>query len=520
MASRRASGTGRGDRVAVELDGEPETTVNRPKHVQLVGQPGVTPSAFWPTSVYPRIESQSQRVSVRRWIALLVVLDAVIATLAVAIATLAIFGASPEKLNDRLPYAAIAATFPALWVAAMLLSGSYARRYLAAGPEQYRRVCNASIWILALIGFTSYVLRADFSRGLVLITIPLAALLTLLGRWFARKALRSRFGDGVAIHRIVEVGPGKGAEQLRNYIDRNTHTGFSVVGVVATDALAEDEPIDVDEIVNEVRRLDADTIAFVGTTHSTGGELRRMSWALQGSGIRLLVVPDLADIAGPRIVMHPVDGLPLLEICEPELSGPARVVKSVFDRVASLFLIIVLSPVLVAIAVAIKLNDGGPVFFRQRRIGKEGRAFNIWKFRSMRVGAGALLQPVETASGEGQMLVKTPSDDRVTSVGRFLRRYSLDELPQLFNVLIGTMSLVGPRPLVQDEVDSFGHGAHARLLVTPGMTGLWQVRGRSELPWDQRVHLDLYYVENWSIWLDISLLWSTLRAIAHSNGAY
>ena len=284
--------------------------------------------------------------------------------------------------------------------------------------------------------------------------------------------------------------------------------------------LPKTSPIDVDEIVNEVRRLDADTIAFVGTTHSTGGELRRMSWALQGSGIRLLVVPDLADIAGPRIVMHPVDGLPLLEICEPELSGPARVVKSVFDRVASLFLIIVLSPVLVAIAVAVKLNDGGPVFFRQRRIGKEGRAFNIWKFRSMRVGAGALLQPVETATGEGQMLVKTPSDDRVTSVGRFLRRYSLDELPQLFNVLIGTMSLVGPRPLVQDEVDSFGHGAHARLLVTPGMTGLWQVRGRSELPWERRVHLDLYYVENWSIWLDISLLWSTLRAIAHSNGAY
>jgi lipopolysaccharide/colanic/teichoic acid biosynthesis glycosyltransferase len=192
----------------------------------------------------------------------------------------------------------------------------------------------------------------------------------------------------------------------------------------------------------------------------------------------------------------------------------------VFDRVASLFLIIVLSPVLVAIAVAVKLNDGGPVFFRQRRIGKEGRAFNIWKFRSMRVGADALLQPVETATGEGQMLVKTPSDDRVTSVGRFLRRYSLDELPQLFNVLIGTMSLVGPRPLVQDEVDSFGHGAHARLLVTPGMTGLWQVRGRSELPWERRVHLDLYYVENWSIWLDISLLWSTLRAIARSNGAY
>jgi exopolysaccharide biosynthesis polyprenyl glycosylphosphotransferase len=195
-------------------------------------------------------------------------------------------------------------------------------------------------------------------------------------------------------------------------------------------------------------------------------------------------------------------------------------VKSVFDRCASLFLIVLLSPVLAAIAIAIKLNDGGPVFFRQRRIGKEGRAFMMWKFRSMKVGASAVVQPVQTATGEAQVLLKTPSDDRVTSVGRFLRRYSLDELPQLFNVFIGTMSLVGPRPLVEDEVESFGHGAHARLLVPPGMTGLWQVRGRSELPWDERVHLDLYYVENWSIWLDISLLWSTLRALAHSDGAY
>ena len=313
--------------------------MNRPKHVQLVGQPGATPSAFWPTSVYPRIESRSQRVSVRRWIALLVVLDAVIATLAVAVATLAIFGASPEKLNDRLPYAAIAATFPALWVAAMLLSGSYARRYLAAGPEQYRRVCNASIWILALIGFTSYVLRADFSRGLVLITIPLAALLTLLGRWVARKALRRRFGDGVAIHRIVEVGPGKGAEQLRNYIDRNTHTGFSVVGVVATDALPEDEPIDVDEIVNEVRRLDADTIAFVGTTHSTGGEFVVCRGRSRGRASDCWWSRILPTSQAPASSCTRSTNSHCSRSVEPESSGPARIVKSVFDRVASLFLI-------------------------------------------------------------------------------------------------------------------------------------------------------------------------------------
>jgi exopolysaccharide biosynthesis polyprenyl glycosylphosphotransferase len=520
MPTLRESASGRRHRATAELDGDPVT--------QVAGAEGAAgddvrvdaQATFWPTRVYPRIAPQSQRVSVGRWIAFLVALDALVAAAVVGVATLIHSGSSPADANNGIPYVALAAVFPVLWIAAMLVSGSYDRRYLAAGPEQYRRVGNASIWVLALIAFASYVLRANFSRGLVLVTIPLAALLTLVGRWAARKALRERFGSGLAIHRLVAVGSPKGAELLQSYITRNAHTGFAVAGIVTTDAAETETSVDVDAIVDEVRRLDADTIAFVGTTHSGGEELRRMSWALQGSGIRLLVVPDLADIAGPRIVMHPADGLPLLEICEPELSGAARVVKAAFDRCASLLLIIVLSPLLAAIAIAIKLNDGGPVFFRQRRIGKEGRAFRIWKFRSMRVGASPVLQDIETPIGGSQMLVKHPSDDRITAVGRFLRRYSLDELPQLFNVLIGSMSLVGPRPLVPDEVDSFGYGSLARLLVTPGMTGLWQVRGRSGLPWEQRIHLDLYYVENWSIWLDISLLWSTLRALAHPDGAY
>ena len=160
------------------------------------------------------------------------------------------------------------------------------------------------------------------------------------------------------------------------------------------------------------------------------------------------------------------------------------------------------------------------MFYRQSRIGKDGRTFRIWKFRTMRVDAAPRFHSVETQSGSVQVLQKHCADDRITKAGRFLRRYSLDELPQLFNVLMGTMSLVGPRPLVPDEVDSFGHGAQLRLLVAPGMTGLWQVSGRSELPWDERIHLDLYYIENWSMWLDFALLWRTLRAMIRSKGAY
>ena len=194
--------------------------------------------------------------------------------------------------------------------------------------------------------------------------------------------------------------------------------------------------------------------------------------------------------------------------------------KSIFDRAGSLVLLILLSPVLIAIAIAVRFGDGGPVFYRQSRIGKDGREFRIWKFRTMRVDAAPRFHSVDTQSGSVQLRLKPrPGDDRVTRVGRFLRPYSLDELPQLFNVLVGTMSLVGPRPLVPDEADSCGHGAELRLLVAPGMTGLWQVSGRSELPWDERVHLDLYYIENWSMWLDFSLLWKTLRVIRHSKGA-
>jgi exopolysaccharide biosynthesis polyprenyl glycosylphosphotransferase len=502
-----------------ELEGVRQPSGADPLYGNGHSAPVQSQAGWWRAGVYRRVGPKPRVVSTRAWTIVLMVLDGSIALLATLIGGFARFGDTPAQLVQGPAYLALTATLPVLWVGAMFLGRSYDRRYLAAGAEQFRRVANSAMWVLGIVAFASFVLRADFSRGFVAITIPVATALTLLGRWGARGILRKRFDRGAAMHRVVAVGDFAETEQLGGYVARNSHAGFALVGTVATEPSSA-APLDVDQLVADVRRADADTIAFVGTGRFRARELRRLSWALQGSGIGLLVVPDLADIAGPRIEVNPVEGLPLLEICEPELTGGGRLMKSMFDRAGSLVLLILMSPLLIAIAVAVRFSDGGPVFYRQSRIGKDGEEFRIWKFRTMRVDAAPRFHNVDTQSGSVQLRQKPQrGDDRLTGVGRFLRVYSLDELPQLFNVFVGTMSLVGPRPLVPDEADNCGHGAQLRLLVAPGMTGLWQVSGRSELPWDERVHLDLYYIENWSMWLDFALLWKTLRVMRHSKGA-
>jgi exopolysaccharide biosynthesis polyprenyl glycosylphosphotransferase len=246
-----------------------------------------------------------------------------------------------------------------------------------------------------------------------------------------------------------------------------------------------------------------------------------MAWSLEGSGINLLVAPALTDIAGPRINIRPVSGLPLLQIAEPEFTGAGRVLKRVMDVLGSLALLVVLSPVLLAVATAVRAHDGGPVLFRQTRIGRGGQPFTILKFRTMAIDAEDRLAALHAQNdhGDGGVLFKLRDDPRITSVGRHLRRFSLDELPQLLNVLRGQMSLVGPRPPLPSEVERYEQHVHRRLLVKPGMTGLWQVSGRSDLDWSETVRLDLYYVENWAVSLDIEILWKTLRAVIHGSGA-
>jgi exopolysaccharide biosynthesis polyprenyl glycosylphosphotransferase len=270
-----------------------------------------------------------------------------------------------------------------------------------------------------------------------------------------------------------------------------------------------------------VAKLEVDAIAVAAWSTFSQLELRRLAWELEGTDVDVLVAPNLTDVAGPRLSIRPVAGLPLLHVDKPEFTGIRRVAKGLFDRGIALATLILLSPLLLTFVVAVRLDSPGPALFRQERVGRGGRTFWMLKFRSMRVDAERELDDVQSHNVHDKgPLFKAPDDPRITRVGRVLRRASLDELPQLWNVLRGQMSLVGPRPPLPGEVAQYAHDVYRRLLVKPGLTGLWQVSGRSDLTWDESVRLDLYYVENWSLFLDVSILMRTFRAVVAARGAY
>jgi exopolysaccharide biosynthesis polyprenyl glycosylphosphotransferase len=336
------------------------------------------------------------------------------------------------------------------------------------------------------------------------------------------------------VHRCVVIGNAEDIAALTRRLEREPGAGMVVVGACLPDlpVLGPPSPgvIVGDRVIPELgpaRSLagrlgdvGADTVAVLSRSGLSSRELRELSWQLEGQGVDLALSPGLTDVAGPRIHVRPMAGLPLLHVEEPSFGGLRRVVKGLFDRTAALGMLIGFAPLLLLIAVLVKREDGGPVLYTQERVGRLGRPFRIWKFRSMHVDADRRLADVASTNEHDGPLFKMRADPRLTRVGARLRRHSLDELPQLFNVLFGSMSLVGPRPPLQSEVDQYDPHVHRRLLVKPGMTGLWQVSGRADLDWEETVRLDLYYVENWSVAFDLMILWKTLSAVLVGKGAY
>jgi exopolysaccharide biosynthesis polyprenyl glycosylphosphotransferase len=276
----------------------------------------------------------------------------------------------------------------------------------------------------------------------------------------------------------------------------------------------------LDDVMAAVKAFDANTVAVLACPEMDGIRLRRLAWELEKTGTDLCVSPALLDVAGPRTTIRPTAGLTLLHVDHPQLAGFRQVVKGLFDRCAAAAALIMLAPVMAALAATIWLSDGGPALFTQVRVGKDGRAFRIYKFRTMVVDAEQRQTELLASNDSDGVLFKLRNDPRVTAVGSHLRRWSIDELPQLFNVFLGDMSLVGPRPAVPDEVAKYAEHVHRRLVVKPGLTGLWQVNGRSDLSWDESVRLDLRYVENWSFALDLQILWKTIWALVGGSGAY
>jgi len=417
---------------------------------------------------------------------------------------------------------------PLGWLLFLWGNRAYDRRYLGLGPDEFKRVIRAGVAVAAAVSFIAFATKTySLSRWTVGFALLGAMLLIVLGRMIARAALhglRRRFGH--AGHRMVLVGTLPECLEVYTTVTRHPSVGLIPVAIHLTDGYAAarglETPVPVyagRDVLALVREVGGDTIAVCGSASAEPGELRRLAWQLEGSGVDLVVAPQLTDIAGPRVHIRPIEGLPLLHVEEPTLSGPALLVKNLMDRVAAGLGLLMLVPLFAAIALAIRISDPGPVFFRQPRVGHEGRTFRVWKFRTMYVDAEERLAGLVDRNETDGMLFKMKQDPRVFPVGRFLRATSLDELPQLINVLWGEMSLVGPRPLPADDGDFLGD-VRRRLLVRPGMTGLWQVSGRSDLSWDEAVRLDLYYVDNWSLAYDLSILWRTVGVVLARKGAY
>ncbi|HWH30516.1 MAG TPA: sugar transferase, partial [Mycobacteriales bacterium] len=335
--------------------------------------------------------------------------------------------------------------------------------------------------------------------------------------------------SGRFLHRVLVVGGTEQVQELAGELCRDPLAGFEVVGVCVpgghgTVELAGGRHVPVVGTLTTVplalRELDVDTVAVTSGPALGSQALRRLSYELEGEDVDLMVAPALTNVTGSRVHIRPIAGLPLLHLDEPELSGARQAAKFAFDWSTALLLTLLALPLLVGIAVVVRASSAGPALFTQERVGQNGTPFQVYKFRSMYVDAEQRLADIEHLNEHDGVLFKVRNDPRITPVGRWLRKYSLDELPQLFNVLKGDMSLVGPRPPLASEVARYEGHAHRRLLVRPGITGLWQVSGRSDLSWDDTVRLDLQYVENWSLALDLSILFRTASAVLAGKGAY
>jgi exopolysaccharide biosynthesis polyprenyl glycosylphosphotransferase len=305
--------------------------------------------------------------------------------------------------------------------------------------------------------------------------------------------------------------------------------GYLVIGACVprstTGGTILDVPVvgDLDNVVDAVQRTAADAVAVTASGAFGSDAVRSLGWELEDSTADLMLAPALTNIAGPRIHTEPVAGLPLIHVERPTYREANRFLKRSFDVVGAAVLLMLFSPILMVAAAAVKMGSAGPALFRQQRAGLNGGTFKMVKFRSMAADAESRLVEVQASQRQDAgnvVMFKARDDARITRVGKFIRRYSIDELPQLFNVLCGSMSLVGPRPPLMREVELYGVDARRRLLVKPGMTGLWQISGRSDLAWDDTVRLDVYYVENWSLTADLVILWKTVKAVLASSGAY
>jgi exopolysaccharide biosynthesis polyprenyl glycosylphosphotransferase len=453
------------------------------------------------------------------------VLDGVVASTVLTAVFVLRFGSDSFVLGP-IDYHYVIPTLALLWLAAIALRDGYDARVMGEGAEEYRRVLEGSFLAFALTAILAYATKQEVARGVVFASFPLGAALMCGERYLLRQWLVRRRAQGDWLNRTVIVGSALSASDLAGRLNSSPHLGYAVDGVVTVDDAIppQDVPLlghadDPEAIAALVREAGPEVVVLTASAYLTPQRIRALSWALEDGQVDIVLAPGLADVSTPRVRIQPAAGLALLHVEEPAFRGSKRIVKNSLDVLGGTLSLALLSPVLLVSGLLVGLTTPGGVFFPQQRVGRDGTAFRVLKFRTMYTDAQDRLADLHERNESDGLLFKMKDDPRVTPVGRWLRRFSLDELPQLWNVLRGDMSLVGPRPLPVSGDDFVGH-ERRRLLVKPGMTGLGQVSGRSELSWDETVRLDLYYVDNWSPSLDILILFRTVRAVLARRGAY
>jgi exopolysaccharide biosynthesis polyprenyl glycosylphosphotransferase len=428
-----------------------------------------------------------------------------------------------------LSYWSISLVIIAAWIVMLGVYKSRDYRVVGSGTLEYKRVADASIRLFGLVAIAAFLFKIDLARGYVLLAFPVGIGVLLFTRWLWRQWLSVQRSNGRFTSRLILVGTYTSNEAIRTELQRVRDAGYDVVAMwvpkVPTDAAAlsgimvftSDTPI-----LEAMTASGADTVAITNSDVLGTDGVRSLSWSLEPGHQHLILAPTLTDVSGPRVHMRPVAGLPLIHVETPRYEGAKQFTKRGFDILAAGIGIAILSVPMLVLGMLVTLSSEGPALFRQQRVGKNGQPFTMLKYRSMVTDAEDRLQALidhERTAGNA-VLFKLREDPRVTPIGKFMRRFSLDELPQLFNIFLGHMSVVGPRPPLAKEVEEYEDHVHRRFLVKPGLTGLWQVSGRSDLSWEDSVRLDLYYVENWSLAGDFVLVWRTLKTVLRREGAY
>ncbi len=411
-----------------------------------------------------------------------------------------------------------------IWLACLFAAGAYSDKNLGAGTGEYSRTMHASLMSAAFIGICCYLTKFDLSRGFYILLFLIGTPMLVLTRWMLRRGIHILRRRNWLTRRVVLAGNPQNIAEILAVAQRETWLGYYVVGALLPEGADRgnlDLPVlgTVEEALDVVDQRDIDIVIFADGSFPSSRGFRRMAWALESRHAQMVVAPALTDIASQRIQVRPVAGIPLVLVEPPSTQQAGRWMKRTFDIIGASLVLLAASPILIATALAIKLDDRGPVVFKQVRVGKGGEHFEMLKFRSMVTNAEEILKSLHN-EGPNAVMFKMEKDPRITKIGHFIRRFSIDELPQLFNVLRGDMSLIGPRPALPKEVALYAPHVNRRLEVRPGLTGLWQVSGRSNLSWEDTVRLDLYYVDNWSMTQDISILFQTVKAVLFSNGAY